>query len=119
MSSNKKSEVFEISLSTLSPIELKSGQGYYGGKLIVKQTADKTVQSTPNVLDNCPNIISQARGDNDDCTDGVGVNTHPIETQTINVYAPVLATADLERVRKSLQVSEEQLVYIPLISNTN
>lgn len=119
VSSNKKSEVFEISLSTLSPIELKSGQGYYGGKLIVKKTEDKTVQSTPNVIDNCPNVISKARGDNDDCTDGVGVDTSPIETQTINIYAPVLANSDLERVRKALQVSEEQLRYIPLISNTN
>ncbi|MFT6088011.1 MAG: hypothetical protein ACJA11_003283 [Glaciecola sp.] len=120
VSSNKGSDVFEISLSTLPPIELKSGQGYYGGKLIVKQTADRTVQGTPNVLENCPNVISKARGDNDDdCTDGVGVNTSPIETKTINVYAPVLATADLERVRKALQVSEEQLLYIPLISNTN
>lgn len=119
VSSNKESEVIDISLSKLAPIELKSGQGYYGGKLIVKQAADKTVQRTPNVIDNCPNVISKARGDNDECTDGVGVNTSPIETTTINVYAPVLATADLERVRNVLQLSDEQLLYIPLISHTN
>jgi hypothetical protein len=119
VSSNKDSEVFDISLSTLAPIELKPGQGYYGGKLIVKQSADKTVQRTPDVIDNCPNVISKARGDNDDCTDGVGVNTSPVETKTINVYAPAMATADLERVRSVLQVSDEQLLYIPLISKTN
>ena len=119
VSPNKESEVHDISLSTLAPIELKSGQGYYGGKLIVKQAAVKTVQRTPDVLDNCPNIISKARGANDDCTDGVGVKTSPIETNTINVYAPLLATADLERVRKVLKVSDEQLQYLPLIANTN
>lgn len=71
------------------------------------------------MIDNCPNVNSKARGDNDDCTDGVGVNTSPVETKTINVYAPALATADLERVRSVLQVSDEQLLYIPLISKTN
>lgn len=108
---------FEIPLSSLSPIVAKAGQSYFGGKLIVKQLAQSAGQEAPDVLDNCPTIISKARGTaSNSCTDGVGVNTGPSITNQIHVYAPILSHQEINQVRTALQANEAQLAYIPLIT---
>lgn len=107
-------EQFDDLLSSLAPISISVGQNYYGGKLILKQTLG-IEQNLPDVLENCTNIISNARGESSNaCTDGVGVSTDIEPQRVLSVYAPELAEEKVQVVRNALDMSSSELVYIPL-----
>lgn len=113
--SNNAIQTFDSLLSELHVVSVSSGNTVFGGKLIIKQTTLNENQTTPDVLDNCNRNISRARGEaNNACRSGVGVNTSIDKSAVINVYAPKLSGAEIERVRATLQVSERDFVYLPL-----
>ena len=117
-SANKDTLSFEQSLQALDSFSVDAGLAYFGGKLILKQI-DVVQADTPAALDNCARGISRQRGDSgDDCRDGIGV-TEEGKKQTVNIYAPLVAKEDVDRVRAAFNANESQLLYIPLIAEND
>lgn len=98
-------------------LNFSAGQAYYGGRVIFQELVTTDPTGAPDVLDNCTQSISRARGErSNECRDGTGVDTSAKTNTQINVYLPDVTDEDIELVRTALTVTKEQLLYLPLKS---
>ena len=108
-------ESFSVLNDRLEVVTLSAGSHYYGGRLIFTKQKNLDANANPEVLDNCPEVISRARGEaSNECRDGVGVDTSAALTNQINIFAPEVTESELEAIRKALSVDESQLQYLPI-----
>lgn len=100
----------------LEPFSLVAGRIYYGGTLVFQKFGQIETASEPKVLDNCTNLISRARGAPDnECRDGVGVESEAQKNYKINAYAPEVTPNEIELVNTALSLAENQLEYLPIV----
>ncbi|PCJ47226.1 MAG: hypothetical protein COA74_11825 [Gammaproteobacteria bacterium] len=116
-----KSQSFDILKDKISPFKLNDNQAYFGGKLIFLDSAVKNAHSELEVLSNCPSINSRARGDEHgdsisatECRDGTGVDTSHQVVKQIKVFAPKATDEELSTVITALNITKDQLIYLPL-----
>lgn len=113
--SPRGTETFNVLENGVAPFQLQAGQAYFGGKLILLEENQGPDSSAPDVLQNCVRSISRARGaENTNCRDGVGVATSRRGARFVNVYAPKLASDEVQSIRAALSATENQLVYLPI-----
>jgi hypothetical protein len=109
------SKVHNLLSDKIAPIHLNAGQAYYGGRIIFEEVVLADVNGTPDVFNNCPRVMSRARGQSiNQCSDGVGVDTSAPTSKQINVYRPEVTDQDIAVVRSALSATKEQLHYLPL-----
>lgn len=111
-----KETSYDIFDDAIAPVVLNNDQAYFGGRLIFKQDEGRKAIEAPRVLSDCTRGNSRQRGarDNNECRDGVGVDTTARKTLTINAYAPRSTAEELTTVRNALSLTPAQLVYLPL-----
>ncbi len=117
---NEEKQSFENLLTDLPAFSLLAGKKYFAGKLIVKKQSDEQTDTLPDVLENCTNIISNARGESSsECRDGAGVKTTIPKRQSIQVFAPILDDEYVNQIRNALKVDKADLLYMPLVPTNN
>lgn len=110
-----QTESFSILADSIEAVSLNSGSHYYGGRLIFTKQKALDANANPEVLDNCPEVISRARGEaTNECRDGIGVDTRAVQASQINVFAPEVSDGELAKIRNALSVTASQLLYVPL-----
>ena len=108
-------ENFDMLIGKIAEFTLSSGQVYYGGRMIFEEVDNVGTNDAPDVLNNCTNVNSRARGEKDNrCRDGIGVDTKSQTAKQIRVYAPDVTDEDISSIRTALSASENQLRYLPL-----
>jgi hypothetical protein len=108
-------KVHDLLSDKIAPIYLNAGQAYYGGRIIFEEVVAVDANGSPDVLSNCPRVMSRARGQgSNQCRDGVGVDTSAPTSKQINVYRPEVTDEDLAIVRSALSATKKQLLYLPL-----
>ena len=112
---NNKPQSYDMLKDTLELLYLSAGRAYFGGRSIFKNVENVDPNAAPEVLNNCTNIISRARGEtSNECRDGVGVDGKAAGNKQINVYAPEVTDEEMNKIRKALNATEDQLLYLPL-----
>lgn len=108
-------ESFSVLNDKLDVVTLSAGSHYYGGRLIFIKQKKLDTNANPEVLDNCPEVISRARGEaSNECRDGVGIDSSAALTEQINIFAPEVTETEIEAIRKALSVDKSQLQYLPI-----
>ena len=108
-------ETFDQLGKTLAPMSLLSGQAYYGGKVILESAPVASASGEPDVVNNCIRGTGRFRKEpNDDCRDGIGIETDSEAAHLVNFYLPAQSDEDVSRVRSAFKASPEQLLYMPL-----
>ncbi|MEP2653281.1 MAG: hypothetical protein ABJH06_14960, partial [Paraglaciecola sp.] len=111
----ENAQTLDLLNDKIAPINLTAGQAYYAGRLIFQEVVEVEANGSPNVLSNCPRIISRARDESSNaCHDGIGVDTLAQTSKAVNVYLPEVKDEDIALVREALFATESQLLYLPL-----
>jgi len=114
---NKESaQVHDLLSEKIAPFYLTAGQAYYGGRIIFQELVTVDPNGSPKDLNNCPRIISRARGESsNECLTAVtGIYPSAQTSTQINVYLPEVLDEDIALVRSALSATKEQLLYLPL-----
>lgn len=107
-------QVLDALQSTLTPIEIASGQAYFGGRLVIQET-DLASAETPDIVDNCIRGTGRFRKEpNDRCRDGIGIDGAIERNTTVSFYTPSLGASDLNKVRTALGADDATLMYQPI-----
>ncbi|MGB3726036.1 MAG: hypothetical protein WA981_09750 [Glaciecola sp.] len=104
---------YDLLKGKMSPLTVEAGKTYYGGRIIFKEAPFVDTNDAPDELSECTNMRGSQRGESDSqCRDGAGVNSQ--STTQVSVFVPEVTEDNIEKVRKALSASKDQLLYLPL-----